>query len=90
VIFVHGCFWHRHTCRFGRPRSKTRSVFWEEKIRGNVRRDGRQLRELAKMGWRTMVLWQCEDPTTPQVRKRLKTFLGPPKASNAVRWTRKK
>ena len=60
VIFLHGCFWHRHeACR----RSKlpeTRSEFWEKKISANVSRDKRNINLLEKLGWNVLVVWQCE------------------------------
>ncbi|MBC2604240.1 very short patch repair endonuclease [Puniceicoccus vermicola] len=60
VIFVHGCFWHGHAgCKnFRYP--KTRTDWWKAKIDGNVQRDQRQQAELADMGWKVVVLWECE------------------------------
>ena len=60
VIFVHGCFWNRHPgCRFA-TRPRTRSGFWEEKFRQNISRDSRQQSGIAAMGWRVIVVWECE------------------------------
>lgn len=59
VIFVHGCFWHRHDCRYFKW-PKTNVDFWQEKISGNVSRDHRNIAELKKMGWQTLVIWECE------------------------------
>lgn len=59
VIFVHGCFWHGHTC----PRGKlpaTNTDFWREKITRNKQRDMRNLNELKHAGWHVLVIWQCE------------------------------
>jgi DNA mismatch endonuclease (patch repair protein) len=59
VIFVHGCFWHRHAdCRYSAT-PKTRPEFCAEKFRGNVERDARNLCALQDAGWRTAVLWEC-------------------------------
>jgi DNA mismatch endonuclease (patch repair protein) len=60
VIFVHGCFWHQHQeCRDGRPpRSKTE--YWLPKLARNIERDGAAITELKKMGWRVLVIWECE------------------------------
>jgi DNA mismatch endonuclease (patch repair protein) len=59
VIFVHGCFWHRHAdCRYAAT-PKTRPELWVEKFRGNMERDARNLRALQDAGWRTAVLWEC-------------------------------
>lgn len=58
VIFVHGCLWHWHGC--GRSRMPaTRAEYWSEKIARNVKRDRRQLAELATLGWRVLIVWEC-------------------------------
>ncbi|MHA7859314.1 MAG: very short patch repair endonuclease [Henriciella sp.] len=59
VVFVHGCFWHRHRdCRFATTPS-TRPEFWAEKFNKNVERDTRNLAALRASGWRTSVVWEC-------------------------------
>jgi DNA mismatch endonuclease (patch repair protein) len=59
VIFVHGCFWHRHEgCRYATVPA-TRSQFWNEKFAANIFRDQRNLDGLASAGWRTRVVWEC-------------------------------
>lgn len=60
VIFVHGCFWHRHPeCRFAAtPRSNRR--FWLAKFRANIARDERNLKELKADGWRVFTVWECK------------------------------
>lgn len=59
VIFVHGCFWHRHeNCRFATtPRSNAR--FWQEKFRANVLRDSAAIAYLRGLGWRVAIVWEC-------------------------------
>ena len=60
VVFVHGCFWHHHT---GCPKSKlptSNAEFWTEKILANVRRDRRNISELKRLGWRVLVIWECD------------------------------
>ena len=58
VLFVHGCFWHRHCCHlFKWPAS--RPDFWREKLDGNARRDDRTSKELLQSGWRVGVVWEC-------------------------------
>ena len=58
VIFIHGCFWHRHECHlFKWPR--TRPEFWRNKINGNVCNDQRVFKELRKYGWRVCTVWEC-------------------------------
>lgn len=60
VIFVHGCFWHRHPgCNIATmPKSNT--SFWQEKFEKNLARDERVSAALADMGWRVLVVWECE------------------------------
>ena len=60
VVFVNGCFWHGHeNCsRFKLP--KTRTEFWEEKIRKNIDRDRRNTEALESMGWNVFVIWECQ------------------------------
>lgn len=65
AIFVHGCFWHGHDCRWGKlPQSKL--DYWGPKIATNVERDTRNRQDLAAIGWRSLVVWQCQlrDPDT--------------------------
>ena len=75
VIFVHGCFWHRHRCRLGRPRPATRASFWENKLAGNVERDRRTRQALQKAGWKPLVVWQCQIRDSERLEQRISTFL---------------
>lgn len=60
VVFVHGCFWHRHrNCRSASV-PKSNAAFWQEKFDRNVARDRRNRRQLGKLGWRVRVVWECE------------------------------
>ena len=59
VIFIHGCFWHGHTCKRG-TLPTTNIEFWKIKIGGNIERDKRDVFELEKQGWKVIVIWQCE------------------------------
>ena len=73
VVFVHGCFWHRHKfCRFATTPSTNRQ-FWLDKLTGNVRRDRRHGTELSKQGWRVLIVWECDlsDRTLMSVVKRI-------------------
>ena len=66
VLFVHGCFWHRHPgCRKASNPS-TRTEYWNEKFETNVARDSRVVTELEALGWHVAVIWECEtkDPET--------------------------
>ena len=60
VIFMHGCFWHRHRgCKLARlPKSKL--DFWKPKLEANRKRDARSQSQLKAMGWRVLVVWECE------------------------------
>ncbi|MBS0461625.1 MAG: DNA mismatch endonuclease Vsr [Proteobacteria bacterium] len=61
VVFVHGCFWHRHAgCRLASIPATNRR-FWEEKFEANVARDRRITRQLRREGWHVLVAWECED-----------------------------
>src|SRR3990170_5844813 len=59
VIFVHGCFWHKHRCRYGRVTPKTNAAFWNAKRESNKLRDIRNRKLLKEMGWGTLVIWEC-------------------------------
>jgi DNA mismatch endonuclease (patch repair protein) len=75
VVFVHGCFWHGHRCRYGwLPKSKLE--YWQPKIEANRKRDVRKLRELRRAGWEVLVVWQCELKQETRVVQKLVSFLG--------------
>ena len=60
VVEVRGCFWHRHEgCPFAYT-PKSNREFWESKLNGNRERDRRNLRDLARLGWRVIEVWECE------------------------------
>lgn len=60
VVFVHGCFWHRHPRCNNAHLPVTNGAWWREKLRRNQLRDRRQQRELSHDGWRVLVIWECE------------------------------
>jgi DNA mismatch endonuclease, patch repair protein len=70
VIFVHGCFWHGHECKAAKLPDNNH-VFWEEKIKANIERDKKNIQYLQDMGWRTIILWQCEIKSQSLVKSRL-------------------
>jgi len=74
VIFVHGCFWHGHSCRYGRL-PKSRITYWKPKITANKVRDRKQTNELRKAGWFVMIVWQCQLKKKNRLVARLKDFL---------------
>ena len=60
IIFVHGCFWHRHKgCRYAYT-PKSRVKFWKDKFAGTVKRDNNHQKQLKEMGWSVHVVWECE------------------------------
>jgi DNA mismatch endonuclease (patch repair protein) len=75
VVFVHGCFWHQHSkCREGRlPGS--RQEYWIPKLARNVERDTEHLSDLRKLGWKPLVVWECELRHTSRLENRLRKFL---------------
>ena len=60
VVFVHGCFWHGHSCKHGSIRARTNAEYWDAKIAVNRARDRRQCRALRALGWHVAVVWECE------------------------------
>jgi DNA mismatch endonuclease, patch repair protein len=75
VIFVHGCFWHGHSCPRGRAPSSNRE-FWVRKIAKNKARDRKNLRALRKLQWEELTLWECELKDFRRLRTRVVDFLG--------------
>jgi DNA mismatch endonuclease (patch repair protein) len=74
IIFVHGCFWHAHSCKVAhKPRS--RQNYWTPKLRRNAERDKDHQRRLRTLGWRVLVLWECELFNASALAKRVKRFL---------------
>ena len=75
VIFVHGCYWHMHKCRFGRVTPKTNKQFWQDKRESNVLRDRRNMRKLKNMDWSTLVIWECQTKDISKLEMRIVYFL---------------
>lgn len=75
VIFMHGCFWHRHPgCKLARmPKSKL--DFWRPKLEGNRERDLRNQEMLKKLGWHVLVVWECEVENIEKVSNKVREFL---------------
>lgn len=75
VIFVHGCFWHRH---YGCPRAsfpKTRVEFWQDKFERNIKRDKLVEEAYADMGWRVLTVWECQIRDRAKLSKTLQIFM---------------
>ncbi len=60
IIFIHGCFWHRHSGCKRANMPKSRQDYWEPKLEGNVQRDLTNIRELQSKDWKVSVIWECE------------------------------
>jgi DNA mismatch endonuclease, patch repair protein len=75
AVFVHGCFWHRHDCPAGCRLPKSRVDFWQPKLERNAQRDSENLARLSNMGWRALVVWECETRDPAALAWRLKQFL---------------
>lgn len=60
AIQIHGCFWHGHDCKRGARIPKTNTEYWVGKVRRNVERDAHTKAALAELGWRTLVIWECQ------------------------------
>jgi DNA mismatch endonuclease (patch repair protein) len=77
VIFVHGCFWHQHkrkNCRDSHI-PKTNSNYWEQKLKGNAERDTKNKKELQYMGWKVLIIWECELKNLDRVEEIIRNFL---------------
>lgn len=75
VIFVHGCFWHMHECRYGQVEPQTNARFWQEKRQANVQRDRRQVMALESEGWHVLVVWECQTRDDERLTGMLTKFL---------------
>lgn len=75
VIFVHGCFWHGHDCARGARVPKQNASYWIEKISRNKARDQTNLAKLTELGWRSLVIWECELLNLAIVKGKLAKFL---------------
>jgi DNA mismatch endonuclease (patch repair protein) len=75
VIFVNGCFWHRHTgCKFT-TNPKSNQDYWRTKFRKTIERDARVRASLETLGWEVLTIWQCEMVFEQKVARRLRSYL---------------
>jgi DNA mismatch endonuclease (patch repair protein) len=75
VVFVHGCFWHRHQNCVSTRDPKSRQKFWREKLDGNRLRDARNQRALVRAGWKVMTVWECQLKQRERLKKKIRRFL---------------
>lgn len=84
VVFVHGCFWHRHPgCKYATT-PKTRQDFWIPKLEANVARDARKEAQLRELGWRVLLVWECETRDLVTLGARLRREFGLPLAEPRI------
>jgi DNA mismatch endonuclease (patch repair protein) len=76
VIFVHGCFWHRHDCADGRKLPRSKPEYWRPKLDRNRRRDEASAAQLREFGWGVLVVWECETKDVRRLNETLAKFLG--------------
>lgn len=76
IIFVHGCFWHRHPGCKKASFPKTRSDFWRSKFENNVERDRRAILELELRGWKVFTVWECETNNQLFLRRKIAAIFG--------------
>jgi len=77
VIYVHGCYWHVHICRWGQVVPKTNAEFWATKRAGNVARDKMNQEAIESLGGSVLAVWECETRAPETLRDRLAEFLAP-------------
>jgi DNA mismatch endonuclease (patch repair protein) len=77
AVFVHGCFWHGHDCARGARIPANNRIYWVGKIARNKSRDEAALKSLKMLGWKALVIWECELRNSAQLRTRLERFLKP-------------
>lgn len=78
AIFIHGCFWHGHACRRGNRMPATNVDYWLKKIGRNKLRDRKHLAELARLGWSTLTVWECELNNAEVLSAKLRHFVASP------------
>lgn len=75
VIFVHGCFWHRHDCRDGKKLPRSKPEYWQPKLARNAARDAKHIESLRELGWDALIIWECELRDAPSVSAKLRRYL---------------
>ncbi|MBU0680140.1 MAG: DNA mismatch endonuclease Vsr [Proteobacteria bacterium] len=76
VVFVHGCFWHGHSCKAGQNRPKSNTEYWEKKLTRTQTRDSNNLKDLRGLEWQTIIIWECETKNIKLLTEKIKQFLG--------------
>ena len=77
IIFVHGCFWHRHeNCKYS-TFPKTNRAFWNKKFDDNIKRDDTVKKQLLEMGYNVMIIWECQTKDVSSLEAKMLEFIGP-------------
>lgn len=75
VIFINGCYWHRHTCKKGRSKPETRKDFWQTKFFRTKQRDKATRKKLKNIGWQILTIWECQIKNVEKLKKMVTEFL---------------
>ena len=75
AVFVHGCFWHGHSDCARAARPSDNAAFWATKLERNINRDAEQQAALAREGWRSLIIWECQMKDKAALTERLTEFL---------------
>jgi DNA mismatch endonuclease (patch repair protein) len=80
AVFVHGCFWHQHSCRGERQRPGTRPEYWQAKFDRNAARHASAVLELTRLGWNARIVWECETKSDALLEEFARTIAESPRA----------
>jgi DNA mismatch endonuclease (patch repair protein) len=75
IIFINGCFWHRHDCKNGKSMPTSNVEYWKYKFESTIKRDSNNISQLDRQGWRILTIWECEISDTTTLASRVETFL---------------
>jgi DNA mismatch endonuclease (patch repair protein) len=75
IVFVHGCYWHGHGCKIGGTGAKSNQAYWGPKIARNRERDDSAVEALTGLGWKVLIIWECETRDESQLASMLEHFL---------------
>lgn len=75
IIFMHGCWWHRHNCKLGKRLPKSRLDYWIPKLQSNKERHKRNLIKLRHQGWKVLTVWECQTKNIEKLQNILNSFL---------------
>jgi DNA mismatch endonuclease (patch repair protein) len=75
IIFVHGCFWHRHPGCAQAYEAKSRKRFWRQKFEGNATRDRRVCAKLRRMGWKVSIIWECQTKKEATLKRKVSAIV---------------